>query len=591
MLSRFNLKLIACQVAKNLFIESHFEAVQLLTAYQALLYYKVPLTRLDEFWDTRSKKLIDFIKKFTDYLAQHHLVMPDDTSASAIMPNYAHAPWGIFLLALLRLKQHADLEKISAVFTSMFIEEALPRRHYIDAKLRAAMHRYIDLNKYTAELHDDFKAWQDFAALTLPQLAPLTEWVTHTKNIFELLKVKVPEFFMREFKAQFLSSDHYLSPVSLSEFCEYVSLFLTDLPLQGEVLQAYKLCAERAAFDLEAFAQLNVNPFLPLRLQKEYHMFVDLPSVPPVVPITKATGQLRYQSIISELLQDPEKLNLRNQVGGAALLNEQNACAFKAFGHFQLGVRALVQDEAWLSQKLRGIAIHRILERIWDELKTQEVLLNLATEAVDALIHKHVAAVIYGMSRSIQFFIPHSLAMLEVKRLVRIIALWLQQERQRPDFKVLAQEQKTLVYLGALVVQLRLDRIDMLADDTQLVVDYKTGAVNSNDWFSKPIKDLQLPLYILSSKAAGALLAQVNLAPQFSGVLQDHVPLFSEAQHSQALSGKSWDENIAVWQQTVEHLAEEISRGVATVAPIEGACDYCDLHAVCRIKEITSRQS
>ena len=48
---------------------------------------------------------------------------------------------------------------------------------------------------------------------------------------------------------------------------------------------------------------------------------------------------------------------------------------------------------------------------------------------------------------------------------------------QRPDFRVIASERKTLVTIGSMQVYLKLDRLDELTDGRKLVIDYKTGFI------------------------------------------------------------------------------------------------------------------
>jgi ATP-dependent helicase/DNAse subunit B len=324
-----------------------------------------------------------------------------------------------------------------------------------------------------------------------------------------------------------------------------------------------------------------------MALQKEYKMFAAPIEVEEeqAISIPRASGQKKYSITSSDTLQHPEKLKLREQVGGAALLNEQSACPFKAFAHFQLGLRPMVQQDAWLNQKLKGIAIHRILEKIWQELKSQSALLSLSDPDLKALVHKVIFDVITNLSRGQQFFLPDTLAQLEIQRLQKLILLWLSLEKQRPDFTVIALEQKSFAYLGSLVVKLRIDRVDALASGQQIVIDYKTGVVNVKDWFSTPMKDMQLPLYLLSSQAQGALLAQVNVDPKFSGVVQEDIERFGEVKYTQAINSKNLADTEEAWKKIMMALADDIAAGRAHVSPQPGACDYCDLQAVCRIKE------
>jgi hypothetical protein len=574
-------KLIAFEIAKT-DIEYYAEAQWLLEAYLLLRQYQVPLTRLNEFGAAPAKKLQSFIEKFEAFLSKHALAVPALNKFKQV--SLSKTPFALFFLALMRLKAESNLEHVSSVFTSVFIPEDLARRHYVDSALRSRLHAYVNLKAYVEELRD-FPTWQAFAEIAIPKTASLSEWVVLTRNILTLFAISMPRHFLEQLEAYFLPAAPYVSPCTYTEFIEHLQLFLQDTALDINLNAAYE--RYRADHITVALEPVRANPFIPMALQKEYKMFAAPIEVEEeqAISIPRASGQKKYSITSSDTLQHPEKLKLREQVGGAALLNEQSACPFKAFAHFQLGLRPMVQQDAWLNQKLKGIAIHRILEKIWQELKSQSALLSLSDPDLKALVHKVIFDVITNLSRGQQFFLPDTLAQLEIQRLQKLILLWLSLEKQRPDFTVIALEQKSFAYLGSLVVKLRIDRVDALASGQQIVIDYKTGVVNVKDWFSTPMKDMQLPLYLLSSQAQGALLAQVNVDPKFSGVVQEDIERFGEVKYTQAINSKNLADTEEAWKKIMMALADDIAAGRAHVSPQPGACDYCDLQAVCRIKE------
>ena len=572
-------QLIAFEIAKT-DIEYYAEAQWLLEAYLLLRQYQVPLARLNEFTTTPAKKLQSFIEKFEAFLTDHQLAVPALNKKT--QASLAQTPFALFFVALMRLKAESNLETVSSVFTSVFIPEELARRHYVDSQLRARLHAYVDLKTYVEELQD-FPTWQAFAEIAIPKTASLSEWVSLTRKILTLFEISMPEHFLEQLQAYFVPAEPYVSSCTYSDFLEHLQLFLQDTALDINLNATYELYAE----DYIALAPepIRINPFIPMALEKEYKMFTAPIEAKESKPISMPSGQKKYGVTLSDTLQHPEKLKLREQVGGAALLNEQSACPFKAFGHFQLGLRPMVQQDAWLNQKLKGIAIHRILEKIWQELKSQAALLSLSDADLKSIVHKFVVDVVKNLSRGQQFFLPDTLAQLEIQRLQKLILLWLSLEKQRPEFTAVALEQKSFAYLGPLVVKLRIDRVDALASGQQIVIDYKTGMVNVKDWFSTPMKDMQLPLYLLTSQAQGALLAQVNPEPKFSGVVQEDIERFSEVKYTEAINSKNLSETEEAWKKIMMALADDIAAGRASVQPQPGACDYCDLQAVCRIKE------
>jgi len=96
----------------------------------------------------------------------------------------------------------------------------------------------------------------------------------------------------------------------------------------------------------------------------------------------------------------------------------------------------------------------------------------------------------------------------QLQRILSFIDL----DLQRPVFRVLECEQQHTVRVGPLTLQLKLDRLDELTEGGQLVIDYKTGQVNRQNWNPAQPRDLQLPLYVscVVPDAVGVAFAQLS---------------------------------------------------------------------------------
>ncbi len=51
-------------------------------------------------------------------------------------------------------------------------------------------------------------------------------------------------------------------------------------------------------------------------------------------------------------------------------------------------------------------------------------------------------------------------------------------------------------------------------------------------------------------------------------------------------AGEDWGAQLAGWREQVRQLATQFMRGDARVDPADRACDYCHLHAFCRIADV-----
>jgi hypothetical protein len=112
---------------------------------------------------------------------------------------------------------------------------------------------------------------------------------------------------------------------------------------------------------------------------------------------------------------------------------------------------------------------------------------------------------------------PHLAALyeLEAEQLARTLAALLRAELTRAPFRVRAVEQRTSVAIGALRFDVRIDRVDELADGTLAIVDYKTSErATSGEWFGPRLRDAQVPLYASQSaeRVSAAVVARLTPA-------------------------------------------------------------------------------
>ena len=181
---------------------------------------------------------------------------------------------------------------------------------------------------------------------------------------------------------------------------------------------------------------------------------------------------------------------------------------------------------------------------------------------------------------------------------------WLDLERQRGAFRVVALEQKKTFEACGVRVSLSLDRIDELEDGSRVVLDYKTGQVRPAGWFGERPGEPQLPLYAVACRDGGgnAALAGVAAAqirpqgPAFAGVVRDEgilpgLPVRRKGPLAEAAA--SWPAVLDDWSGVLERLAARFHSGAAEVDPKNGlrTCreSYCELGPLCRIRERLAR--
>ena len=287
--------------------------------------------------------------------------------------------------------------------------------------------------------------------------------------------------------------------------------------------------------------------------------------------------------------------------GGSRVYAHQAACPFRAFAEHRLGARPLDRPGVGLGAMRSGQLVHRVLESLWRDLRTQRALCALDHEELSGRVRAAVdAALEMQRRRNPATLSPRYLA-LETERLHQRVMDWLELERQRGPFEVVHLERRRAFERSGVRVNLVLDRIDELEDGARVVIDYKTGKVSPSGWFGERPDDPQLPLYGVSGKSGsdGHPLAAVTFAQiradraGFSGVVRETGILPGlPSSRSPALkeAAANWPDVLDDWSRVLERLAAAFHAGRAEVDPKNGlnTCrsGHCELAPLCRVREL-----
>jgi ATP-dependent helicase/nuclease subunit B len=276
--------------------------------------------------------------------------------------------------------------------------------------------------------------------------------------------------------------------------------------------------------------------------------------------------------------------------GGTHLFQYQAACPFRAFATLRLDARAPEEPEPGLDAKARGMLLHSALEVLWNALGSHAALCAMAEGALMDAISAAVHVALEELARDRSQTLTGRFRDIEARRLTRLLRAWLEEEKQRAPFKVVAAEQKTTIKLGGLVVEGRMDRVDELDDGTRVILDYKSGETKIKKWEGERPDEPQLPLYAVDmhkrQPVAAALFAQLRAGDlAFNGLAARTgiAPKVKPAGDSEA----AWQAQLDAWQITLTTLAEAFRAGDARVDPKEfpQTCEHCGLQALCRVHE------
>ncbi len=271
--------------------------------------------------------------------------------------------------------------------------------------------------------------------------------------------------------------------------------------------------------------------------------------------------------------------------GGARVVELQSWCAFRAQAELRLGARPLDQVSPGVDARERGTLLHKALETLWGELRSQRALLAVPAEElrerVFRILDRLSVPLLTGASAH-----RARLVRIEVDIATRKICELLALERERQPFHVLDRPEYAETYTTAgLTLDLKIDRVDELEPEGgEVVIDYKTGkSAQSSKWRGDRPEQPQLPLYAVARRTNLAAVTFALLNAKESGFL-------GVARRGGILPGvyevkDDWQTLLDEWKRTVDSLIGAYARGVAEVNPLPQACNRCHLASFCRVHE------
>ena len=296
-------------------------------------------------------------------------------------------------------------------------------------------------------------------------------------------------------------------------------------------------------------------------------------------------------------LPPPEGDALR---GGTGLLRDQSACPFRACARYRWHLRGGQRPASGLSAAEQGTMVHRAMQHLWNELGGDSCALTQLQRCRQAVAEAAAAAVKDmedELRRRHDSIAPGPrLWQVERRRVEALLHRWLEEERalaQDGEFKVVAAEESEEFEFEGLTLNLRPDRADQLPGGSCRVVDYKTGKrenlrtrVRGGDWSGDFPREPQLPLYALAwnarTKVRGIAYAAIN--GEDMGYVRGAAKKIPAGEFPPP-EEESWPRQLKRWQESLGRLAREYGGGLSEVRPrVRGACEYCELGPLCRIR-------
>ena len=317
----------------------------------------------------------------------------------------------------------------------------------------------------------------------------------------------------------------------------------------------------------------------------------------PLAPVLVPPSIERVRDDQGPKVESDEKIS-----GGIGLLELQARNPLWAFIRHRLGVRGLPAYTELAYKMQRGLFLHGVLQRVWEELRDQETLhAAVVNQTLDVQLERIASEV---GRKELQAF-GATLQRLEIERGISVVRHWLALEEQRLPFKVVEVEQKRQLSLNGLTLDVRLDRLDIVGDEQEhVIIDYKSGASLPkvlNDWKTSRPLNLQVPAYAtmlgLASgveqrtpeKISGLVLVQLHSKETaVTGLVQNAglglagPKTLEEAKYQD----ENWKALLARLKAAIETLAAEFTSGHALNESWHKAdLDHCDVLPLLRLYE------
>ncbi len=390
------------------------------------------------------------------------------------------------------------------------------------------------------------------------------------------------------------------------------------------------------------------NPFIPLNLQKEHGVPRSCPerelafarkvlsrvlSSAPVVeasysvrvenrdvlpspllkgvkagagPFATKTHRLKDAVRASGVLEDaPEEADapvpvgpdeLEFITGGTEIIKNQSQCPFKAFATYRLSAKALREPEPGLSFSARGTVLHAALKYFWEAAQDSGRLRGMKEAGGLVDFARGIAE---RAIKEVRLPEPFSARFKEIEseRLATLLVDWAEKELERAPFRVKKVETREEMDINGLKLRGRIDRVDELADGSEVIIDYKSGGKSEvKDWLGARPMEPQLFVYSTSGRYNAVSFAR--LVPgdcRFVGISKDEGTLpgikgYDEDPIRERFEGADdWGKLMDLWKSIVHGLASDFLSGLAAVDPVKGPedrkgpCEYCDLAPFCRV--------
>ncbi len=262
--------------------------------------------------------------------------------------------------------------------------------------------------------------------------------------------------------------------------------------------------------------------------------------------------------------------------GGAGTIARQMADPITAFIVGRLGVRSLQIQSVGLPASLRGNIIHDSLHQLYIDTPSRDEICAWSEDDTRARIATALDAAFARHERNTDI-VGMELFKLERGRVGELLRHFVAVDLAREEFSIAAVEREVAFAEADVRLQLRVDRIDRLPDDSVAILDYKTGAKKKFLQSDGQPREIQLIAYACALDDPVSAVVLVNIDSRevsFDGAGRGYT------------DDASWNDSLADWKNHVTAACKEMSLGDVRINRLQGVRDARYFNLLSRYTEL-----
>ncbi|MBT8089458.1 MAG: PD-(D/E)XK nuclease family protein [Gammaproteobacteria bacterium] len=262
--------------------------------------------------------------------------------------------------------------------------------------------------------------------------------------------------------------------------------------------------------------------------------------------------------------------------GGAGTIQRQMTDPIAAFIVGRLGVRNLQAQAVGLPALLRGNIIHDALHQLYIDAPSRSDIDSWSGDEMRGRIAAALDAAFARHERESDGVLMQLLN-LERNRVGGLLQRFVAVDLGRGEFSIAAVEHAVGFAEAGVRLQLRVDRIDRLPDETLVILDYKTGAKKKFLQSDGQPREFQLIAYACALDDPVAAVALVNIDSRevsFDGAGRGYT------------AETDWHDSLADWQRQVRTACKDLSLGDVRINRLQGVRDARYFNLLSRYTEL-----